>query len=627
MQEPDKARTRRRLVRRPSTPQPPPSVRIRPSEWQAQSSADRPYNQSSSRVGNLAGDGRSRQFDLPRLPGSDLVRPASASRALRRVEQAPTSRSENTRFNLQHLLSNNAGRTSEQHNQRDRLAKQRLQPSKDRVRPVDPRSRNSRARDPRAHDQRRSQISLQPLKTPSSNLPSIRPVTQLHPTVRNSKTGLARRRGADASFASGQVKRLNVHPIAPVAPPTARHGQRRSSRPPSPVLYLTRLLILGVGVGAIMGTALSVWNPATKEGASSSQATSPSSLSSQANLGSMASVASVQAALQLTQAMAPLSRTIQDLTTQYPGLTPGVFVVDLDNGTYVDLNGNKIFSSASLIKVPILVAFLQDVDSGKIRLDELLTMRQVDIAGEAGDMQDMPPGSQFSALETATKMITISDNTATNMIINRLGGVDALNQRFRTWGMTETVLRSPLPDLSGNNTTSPKDLVNLLAAVSQGDLLSLRSRDRLLNIMRNTVAGTLLPSGLGPEAIIAHKTGTINSILGDTGLVDMPSGKRYIVTVIVQRPADDERAREFIQSISRQIYDYLSQPPSSYSPGRSPYSTGAPLPSTALPSVQQTTPSTSPSSSSSPYSSQTEENSSAEGRNFGSSTSPAMGSQ
>ena len=77
-------------------------------------------------------------------------------------------------------------------------------------------------------------------------------------------------------------------------------------------------------------------------------------------------------------------------------------------------------------------------------------------------MQFQDPGKQFTALETATKMITISDNTATNMLIERLGGAEALNQRFREWGLTQTAIRNVLPDLEGTNTTSAKDLAYLL---------------------------------------------------------------------------------------------------------------------------------------------------------------------
>ncbi|MFM8004484.1 MAG: serine hydrolase, partial [Dolichospermum sp.] len=97
-------------------------------------------------------------------------------------------------------------------------------------------------------------------------------------------------------------------------------------------------------------------------------------------------------------------------------LTPGVFLLDLDNGAYVDINGNRSFSAASTIKIPILMAFFQDVDAGKIRLDEMLTLEKEMIVGGSGNIQYQAPGSKYTAVDLATKMITISDNTATNML-------------------------------------------------------------------------------------------------------------------------------------------------------------------------------------------------------------------
>ncbi len=94
----------------------------------------------------------------------------------------------------------------------------------------------------------------------------------------------------------------------------------------------------------------------------------------------------------------------------------------MDSGDYVNVRGEQGFSAASTIKIPILIAFFQDVDAGKVRLDEMLTMKKELIGGGSGDLQYQQPGKQFSALETARKMIVISDNTATNMIIERLGG-------------------------------------------------------------------------------------------------------------------------------------------------------------------------------------------------------------
>ena len=142
-----------------------------------------------------------------------------------------------------------------------------------------------------------------------------------------------------------------------------------------------------------------------------------------------------------------------------------------------------------------------------------------------------------------------------------MGGIEALNQRFRSWGLTATVLRNQLPDIQGTNTTSAKELGHVMAMVSKGKFFTnIVFRDRVLDIMRRNQRRHLLPKGLGTGAAIANKTGYIGAMLGDVGLIDLPSGKRYVAAVMVQRPRNDPRAETLITSVSRSAYQYFNQP-------------------------------------------------------------------
>ncbi|WP_232731615.1 serine hydrolase [Kamptonema formosum] len=335
---------------------------------------------------------------------------------------------------------------------------------------------------------------------------------------------------------------------------------RQTEKSTSPLVYGLRLLILGVGIGVIAGTLLSMFDPASRYSGAVSDTSGSQPQQEAAKEASAVAAATAAPAFQLTAELTDLKMQLQALAAQNPDLAAGAFFADLDTGAYIDLNGSQALPAASTIKLPILIAFFQDVDAGKISLEEPLTLREEDIAEGSGDMQYDNPGRSYTALETATKMIAISDNTATNMLIERLGGAETLNQRFASWGLTETAIRNKLPDLEGTNTTSPKDLGNLMAQVNQGELVSLRSRDRLLGIMQRTENNTLLPQGLGEGATIAHKTGTIASMLGDAGIVDLPTGKRYIAAVMVKRPDNDPRAEELIRQFSRKVYLYFSNP-------------------------------------------------------------------
>lgn len=270
--------------------------------------------------------------------------------------------------------------------------------------------------------------------------------------------------------------------------------------------------------------------------------------------------------IEFTQELTTLKNKLISLQKEkYPHLQPSVFLLDVDNGAYVDFNSITAIPAASTIKIPILVAFFQDVDQGKVFLDEKLKVSESSIGGGSGGMQYKTVGTAYSAIDTVTEMIINSDNTATNMIIERLGGKDKLNQRFQEWGLSATVINNSLPDLDGTNTTTARDLAMILAKVNQGQLVSLRSRDRLLDIMEDTRTKTLLPEGLEAGAIIAHKTGDIKKVLGDAGIIDITTGKRYIAAILVKRPDNDYTARNFIQEMSNLAYQhfkwYLPHPP------------------------------------------------------------------
>lgn len=382
---------------------------------------------------------------------------------------------------------------------------------------------------------------------------------QPHSDARNRRQDINQLRSNETlSSAPTQPRRTRARRVKPSPSYQSSLSQttqspRPQKRPVGPLVYIIRLLILGIGIGALAGTLLSALNPATQASAKG-QDTAKKQVQASPTPGNPSP------SLQLTPEIPGLKAQIQALGTQYPTLTPGVFIIDLDTGAYMDLDGRTSFASASTIKLPILIAFFQDVDAGKVRLDERLTLKPGMIADGSGDLQYKQAGTKYTALEVATKMIVISDNTATNMLIDRLGGAQALNQRFRSWGLTTTAIRNRLPDIEGTNTTSPKELANLISIVQRGDLVSSQSRDRLLNIMQRNEINTLLPQGLGIGASIAHKTGNIGSLLADVGLVEMPTGKRYVIAVMVKRPFNDATAQDLIRKISRKTYDYFNQP-------------------------------------------------------------------
>ncbi len=139
-----------------------------------------------------------------------------------------------------------------------------------------------------------------------------------------------------------------------------------------------------------------------------------------------------------------------------PGLRAGVFGYDPSSGAFFTLEGGDSYAAASLIKIPLAVALLVAVDRGEVLLGETIAMREEEIATGSGRIQYMPAGTLFSVERLGELMIRKSDNTATNMLISRMGGIETVNAIFAAWRLKRTRIESPLPDLSGTNRTSPR---------------------------------------------------------------------------------------------------------------------------------------------------------------------------
>ena len=170
-------------------------------------------------------------------------------------------------------------------------------------------------------------------------------------------------------------------------------------------------------------------------------------------------------------------------------------------------------------------------------------------------------------------MIRISDNTATNLLIQRIGGIQVLNDQFKAWGLKSTVIRNFLPDLTGTNTTSTEDLVRTIAMVDSGDALRPRTRDLFREVMSTSKTNRLLPGGflqgLGVQKKdidynllikgyrIYNKTGDIGIAYADAGLIQMPDNTRAVAGFIVKGPFNDPRSSQLIREMAQALVPVL----------------------------------------------------------------------
>ena len=266
-----------------------------------------------------------------------------------------------------------------------------------------------------------------------------------------------------------------------------------------------------------------------------------------------------------------LSQEWARLAAAQKGLTASGFLLVLDDGRYAQLQSDLSMPAASSIKSPILLVGLEELDRGKVRWNEPLPLTK-DVMGEgAGWMANKPLGTRFPFFEAATEMIRVSDNSATNLLIKRLGGIELVNQRFQELGLPATVLRNWLPDLKGTNSTSARDLARTIALVDTGEKLSPRARDLYREILSTSNTNTLIPMGLlkglgkgqtntDPDddlladGITAYnKTGDIGIAYADAALIQLPNGQRAVAAFLVKGPFNDPRSAELIRAMAATV--------------------------------------------------------------------------
>tara|TARA_B100000579_G_scaffold144023_1_gene116899 strand:- start:532 stop:1605 length:1074 start_codon:yes stop_codon:yes gene_type:complete len=263
----------------------------------------------------------------------------------------------------------------------------------------------------------------------------------------------------------------------------------------------------------------------------------------------------------------------ESLISKNPDLNVSCSFLSLDRKFYAEINSDFSLPAASSIKVPILIILLTMLDRGEILWDERLVLTEDTIGGGSGWMAYQKIGEKFPIFEVATEMIRVSDNTATNLIIKRLGGINLINQKFKEIGLRNTKLNNFLPDLSGTNLTSTKDLSFAMALVDSGFLLNPNSRDIFREIMRQSKTNTLIPSGilkglriedkdtdyyLSLKGYLVHnKTGDIGISYSDTALIQTPQNLRAFATFIVKGPFNDPRSPELIRNLAAELVPFL----------------------------------------------------------------------
>lgn len=251
-----------------------------------------------------------------------------------------------------------------------------------------------------------------------------------------------------------------------------------------------------------------------------------------------------------------LYSSIQNLLARFEGKL-WLYAKNLDSGAEFGLRADQKVRTASTIKLPILCALFDLVAAGKVRWDEKLTLREEDKVSGSGVLHEFSSGTQLAVRDVAHVMIVVSDNTATNLILDRITA-DAVNDYLDRTGLKITrslrKVRGDGNDLKppsgsakaslltenkpyGLGVTTPREMVALLELIERGKIVSPAASQEIIAILKRQQ----YKEGIGRRRAdnVASKSGALDALRSDVGLVYLPASRLAIAITVDDMPAVD----------------------------------------------------------------------------------------
>ncbi len=246
----------------------------------------------------------------------------------------------------------------------------------------------------------------------------------------------------------------------------------------------------------------------------------------------------------------------------------GVAILDLDSGQQILVHADEIFPQASSIKIAVLAELYHQAQqsahgvSGKATLNDRYVVRAADIVPDSAILGGLTPGvSALTNRDLATIMVAVSDNSATNVLIDRVG-MDNVVRLTESLGLAHTQLRRKMMDLQAaaqgrENISTPREMMELLEQLYRGKVIGAPLLDDFFNVLA-TGKDSWIPRELPPDLKIANKPGELEGVRNDSGIVFLKN-RPYVICVMGTYLANERAGEEAITRISRLAYGVLDR--------------------------------------------------------------------
>ena len=220
-----------------------------------------------------------------------------------------------------------------------------------------------------------------------------------------------------------------------------------------------------------------------------------------------------------------LRNSLLSLAQKYKRIHPSVYVWEYNGKSYVNINADEPFPAASIIKLPVLLQMFREIENQKFSLYDTMIFEDYYRSEGSGKLKYSKSGAEHTFDHLARIMIENSDNSSTNMIVSKIGGMPKVNTAIKKWGLKTTSINNWLPDMGGTNLTTAQELAKILYNLDVTNIVSMDSKRHIADYMTHVKNTRLIKAGLPDSAILLHKTGDIGFMLGDAGIVKTINNK------------------------------------------------------------------------------------------------------
>jgi len=246
----------------------------------------------------------------------------------------------------------------------------------------------------------------------------------------------------------------------------------------------------------------------------------------------------------------------------------GVSIRDLTSGETYLLHGDDVFAQASSIKITVLAQLYQQEQRGRqgeknvARLNDLYTVRSEDMVPDSFIMLGLTPGvTRITNRDLATMMVAVSDNSATNVLIDHVG-MDNVEKMLAGLGLKNTHLRRKMMDLEAarqgrENVSTPREMMTLLEDIYRNKVLDKELTADFFKVL-STPKDSSIPKLLPPDVVIANKPGELEAVRNDSGIVFVPN-RPFVICVMTSYLHDERTGQQAISEIALAAYQYFDR--------------------------------------------------------------------